>query len=236
MSRATGVPVFLADVIQGTALHRHAGGAAVHRLPHPARRSARMSDVLDQILQVGFLAAMHAHRDAAASSPRSARCSPSAPACSISASKASCCSAMTGFTAAYFSGDLWIGVLPRPRDRRGLRLAACACSPWRSASASMSPASASRCFATGLAYFLYRLIFGQQAVPPNIDGFTTLPIPLLSDIPVLGPVALQPVRAGLHRDPGRAACRLRALPHALGPGAAHGRREPARRRSRPASA
>ena len=42
-------------------------------------------------------------------------------------------------------------------------------------------------FSSGLAYFLYRLIFGQQSVPPNIKGFETLPIPLLSDIPVLGP-------------------------------------------------
>ena len=42
-------------------------------------------------------------------------------------------------------------------------------------------------FSSGLAYFLYRLIFGQQSVPPSIKGFATLPIPILSDIPVLGP-------------------------------------------------
>ncbi|MCP6768716.1 ABC transporter permease, partial [Klebsiella pneumoniae] len=43
-------------------------------------------------------------------------------------------------------------------------------------------------FASGLAYYLYRLIFGQQSTPPSIKGFTTLPIPILSEIPVLGPV------------------------------------------------
>ena len=37
MSRATGVPVFLADVIQGVSLLCHADGPAVHALP-PARR------------------------------------------------------------------------------------------------------------------------------------------------------------------------------------------------------
>ncbi|TIV88705.1 MAG: ABC transporter permease, partial [Mesorhizobium sp.] len=42
-------------------------------------------------------------------------------------------------------------------------------------------------FSSGLAYFLYRLIFGQQSVPPSIDGFKLAPIPLLSDIPVIGP-------------------------------------------------
>ena len=42
--------------------------------------------------------------------------------------------------------------------------------------------------ATGLAFYFYRLIFGQPAVPPNIVPFQPLPIPLLSDIPFLGPV------------------------------------------------
>jgi simple sugar transport system permease protein len=42
-------------------------------------------------------------------------------------------------------------------------------------------------FSSGLAYFLYRLIFGEQSQPPSIKGFATVPIPLLSDIPVIGP-------------------------------------------------
>jgi simple sugar transport system permease protein len=42
-------------------------------------------------------------------------------------------------------------------------------------------------FSSGLAYFLYRLVFGQQSVPPSIKGFQPVPIPILSDIPVLGP-------------------------------------------------
>ena len=43
-------------------------------------------------------------------------------------------------------------------------------------------------FASGLAFFLYRLIFGQPSTPPSIQGFRTVPLPLLSGIPILGPV------------------------------------------------
>jgi simple sugar transport system permease protein len=42
--------------------------------------------------------------------------------------------------------------------------------------------------ATGLAFFFYRLIFGQPSSPPNIVAFEPTPIPLLSDIPFLGQV------------------------------------------------
>jgi simple sugar transport system permease protein len=42
--------------------------------------------------------------------------------------------------------------------------------------------------ATGFAFYLYRLIFGQPAVPPNIVAFAAVPIPVLSDIPFVGPV------------------------------------------------
>jgi ABC-type uncharacterized transport system permease subunit len=42
-------------------------------------------------------------------------------------------------------------------------------------------------FASGLAYYLYRLVFGEQSQPPSITGFATVRIPLLADIPVLGP-------------------------------------------------
>lgn len=39
---------------------------------------------------------------------------------------------------------------------------------------------------TGLVYYSYRIIFGEGSVP-QIQGFTTIPIPLLADIPYLGP-------------------------------------------------
>ncbi len=92
MSRATGVPAFLSDVIQGT-LRRHAGGAAVHRLSRPPRRGCPMSAVFEQIFQVGFLAAIIRIATPLAFATLGEMFSASGPACSISVSKASCCSA-----------------------------------------------------------------------------------------------------------------------------------------------
>jgi simple sugar transport system permease protein len=42
-------------------------------------------------------------------------------------------------------------------------------------------------FATGLAMFIYRLHFGSPTVPPIIQPFKQITIPLLSKIPVIGP-------------------------------------------------
>ena len=94
--------------------------------------------------------------------------------------------AMAGFTGAYFSGSLWIGVL-----------AAVAVGALMGALHALFTVvlglSQHVCgigvtlFSSGLAYFLYRLIFGQQSVPPSITGFQPVPIPILSDIPILGP-------------------------------------------------
>jgi simple sugar transport system permease protein len=42
-------------------------------------------------------------------------------------------------------------------------------------------------FATGLAMFLYRLAVGSPIVPPTIDPFTRIEIPVLSSIPLIGP-------------------------------------------------
>lgn len=42
--------------------------------------------------------------------------------------------------------------------------------------------------AIGLTAFLARLVFGLNATTQSLPGFTAIPIPLLSDIPILGPV------------------------------------------------
>ncbi len=41
---------------------------------------------------------------------------------------------------------------------------------------------------TGLSAFLYRAIFGIQALPPQIQSFQPLRFPILTEIPVLGPI------------------------------------------------
>ena len=42
--------------------------------------------------------------------------------------------------------------------------------------------------ATGLVFYSYRLGFGESSTPPSIAPFSTIPLPFLSDIPVIGQV------------------------------------------------
>ena len=95
--------------------------------------------------------------------------------------------AMVGFTAAYHTGSLWLGVA-------AAILVGAVCGLVMSFLAVVLGVSqhvsgiGMTLLATGLAFYFYRLIFGQPGVPPNIVPFEPLPIPLLSDIPFLGPV------------------------------------------------
>jgi ABC-type uncharacterized transport system permease subunit len=43
----------------------------------------------------------------------------------------------------------------------------------------------------GLSSFLYRVAFGIRTTPPTVEGLKTIPIPFLSDIPILGPVLFE---------------------------------------------
>lgn len=44
---------------------------------------------------------------------------------------------------------------------------------------------------TGLSSLIYRVVFGVRLTPPRVATLGPLPVPLLSDIPVLGPVLFQ---------------------------------------------
>jgi simple sugar transport system permease protein len=95
-------------------------------------------------------------------------------------------SAMTGFTAASLSGSLWLGIA-------AAILTGALMGALHGVLTVALGLSQHVCgigitlLSSGLAYFFYRLIFGQQSVPPSIKGFGTLSIPILKDIPVLGP-------------------------------------------------
>ena len=41
---------------------------------------------------------------------------------------------------------------------------------------------------SGFAFYFYRLIFGEPSQPPNVVPFQPVPIPVLSKIPIFGPV------------------------------------------------
>ncbi|MGN6468088.1 MAG: ABC transporter permease [Rhizobiaceae bacterium] len=145
-----------------------------------------MNVVLDQIFQVGFLAAIIRIATPLAFATLGEMFSERAGVLNLCIEGIMLLSAMVGFTAASLTGSLWLGVL-----------AAMAAGTLMSAlHAFLTVAlglSQHVCgigitlLSSGLAYFFYRLIFGQQSVPPSIKGFGTLSIPILKDIPVLGP-------------------------------------------------
>ena len=95
--------------------------------------------------------------------------------------------AMVGFSAAYFSGNLWVGVLAALATGALAGLVMALLAVVLGVSQHVSGIGMTL-LATGLAFYLYRLIFGQPAVPPNIVAFAAVPIPVLSEIPFVGPV------------------------------------------------
>jgi ABC-type uncharacterized transport system permease subunit len=95
--------------------------------------------------------------------------------------------AMVGFSAAYFSGSLWLGVAAALATGAlaGLLMAFLAVVLGVSQHVS---GIGMTLLASGLAFYFYRLIFGQPASPPNIVPFQPIELPLLSEIPFFGPV------------------------------------------------
>jgi simple sugar transport system permease protein len=96
-------------------------------------------------------------------------------------------SAMTGFTAAYFSGDLWIGIAAAAATGAAMGLLMALMTVTLGVSQHVSGIGVTL-LCSGFAFYFYRLIFGEPSQPPNIEPFKTLPIPGLRDIPVLGPI------------------------------------------------
>jgi general nucleoside transport system permease protein len=95
--------------------------------------------------------------------------------------------AMTGFSAAYFTGNLWLGVLAALLVGALAGLLMTFLAVVLGVSQHVSGIGLTL-LASGLAFYFYRLIFGQPSSPPNIVPFRPVPVPALSEIPVLGPV------------------------------------------------
>jgi len=93
--------------------------------------------------------------------------------------------AMTGFLVTFLTGSLWTGVLAAAGVGIILALLMALLSVYLGLSQHVS-GLAITLFATGLAMFIYRLHFGAPTVPPIVEPFDQIPIPILSSIPVLG--------------------------------------------------
>jgi ABC-type uncharacterized transport system permease subunit len=95
--------------------------------------------------------------------------------------------AMVGFTGAYFTGSLWLGVLAAILVGALAGLVMTLLTVTLGVSQHVSGIGMTL-LTSGLAFFFYRLIFGQPSVPPNVVNFAPLPLPGLAQIPFLGPV------------------------------------------------
>ncbi len=94
--------------------------------------------------------------------------------------------AMTGFLITYSSGSIWLGVLAAAGVGMLLALLMAFLAVYLGLSQHVSGLGITL-FATGLAMFIYRLYFGSPTVPPIVEPFQQIALPLLSRIPAIGP-------------------------------------------------
>ncbi len=93
--------------------------------------------------------------------------------------------AMTGFVFTYSSGSIWFGVFAAACVGMLLGFLMALLSVNLGLSQHVSGLGITL-FATGLAMFIYRLHFGSPTVPPIIQPFKQVALPVLSKIPVIG--------------------------------------------------
>ncbi|MEZ5924314.1 MAG: ABC transporter permease [Hyphomicrobiaceae bacterium] len=94
---------------------------------------------------------------------------------------------MAGFTVAFFSGSLWLAVIAAAVTGLVLGLVMAFLCVLLGLDQTVAGIGVTMT-ASGLAYFSYRLIFGEGSIPPAVEPFRTVPIPGLSSIPLIGPV------------------------------------------------
>ena len=94
--------------------------------------------------------------------------------------------AMTGLLVTFSSGSVWLGVLAAAGIGMLLGLLMAVLAVYLGLSQHVSGLGITL-FATGLAMFIYRLHFGSPTVPPIIEPFKQISLPILSKIPIIGP-------------------------------------------------
>jgi general nucleoside transport system permease protein len=145
-----------------------------------------MIAILEQIFQVGFLAAIIRIATPLTLATLGEMISERSGVLNLGIEGIMLISAMTGFMGAYYSGNLWIGIL----------VAAVTGAAFAALHATLTVVlgvSQHVCgigvtlLCTGLAYFFFRLSFTDSSHPATVQSFKTVPIPVLSDIPLVGP-------------------------------------------------
>jgi simple sugar transport system permease protein len=95
--------------------------------------------------------------------------------------------ALTGFIVCFFSGSLVLGMLAGILAGMIWSLLMA----WLSVNMRANQVIAGaglNILGAGFAAYVYRLVFGVRSLPPQVNPFPSLSLPLLGDIPVLGPI------------------------------------------------
>jgi simple sugar transport system permease protein len=146
-----------------------------------------MGEILDQVLQVGFFAAVIRVATplllATLGELFAERCG----VLNLGIEGIMLFGAMIGFTTAYFSGQLWLGIGAAAVAGVGFGLLMGLLTVSLGLSQHVSGLGVTM-LGTGLSFYLYRLIFGQPSQPPHVEPFATLALPGLAGLPWLGPV------------------------------------------------
>jgi len=100
--------------------------------------------------------------------------------------------ALAGFAGAYYTGTPWGGVACALVAGLLMGLLMAFGSVTLRAD-QIASGIAINIFALGITGFFFRYLFGDLFLPPSIKGFAGVDIPLLSDIPFLGPILFQQV-------------------------------------------
>jgi simple sugar transport system permease protein len=93
--------------------------------------------------------------------------------------------AFAGWLTVYFGGDLWLGVIVAALAGAAFGLLHAFLVVPLGLSQHVTGIGVTL-LATSVSYYCYRLILPEVTTPPKIIPFSPLPVPLLSDIPVLG--------------------------------------------------
>lgn len=146
-----------------------------------------MDDIWGQIFQIGFFAALLRIATPLILASLGEMFAERAGVLNLGIEGIMLLSAMTGFSTAYFTGSLWLGL--GAAMATGMAMGALMGLLTVSLGLSQHVSGIGvTLLCTGFAFFFYRLIFGQPGVPPSIEAFATVKVPLLSDIPVIGAV------------------------------------------------
>ena len=98
--------------------------------------------------------------------------------------------AVAGFAAAYKSGNLWIGLL----SGMFFGMLWSLIMAWLSVTMRANQVIAGialNILGAGTAVYAYRIIFGIQSLPPQVEPFKAVNIPVLSSIPIIGQIFFQ---------------------------------------------